>query len=123
MAGLGLSLVRRGQWAEAEPVLRECLGSREKSQPDEWSTFNTRSTLGGSLLGQKKYAEAEPLIVSGYEGMKAREARIPPPGRPRFTDAAERVVKLYEAWGKKDEAARWRARLSKPSDEANKPHP
>jgi len=30
-------------------------------------------------LGQKKHAEAEPLIVSGYEGLKAREAKIPTP--------------------------------------------
>ena len=117
MAPLGLSLIQQGKWAEAEPVLRECLAIREKIQPDEWTTFNTRSLLGGSLLGQKKYAEAEPLIVSGYEGMKAREAKIPPPGKPRFTDAAERVVKLYEAWGKKDKAAEWRAKLAKPSDE------
>ena len=73
--------------------------------------------LGGSLLGQKKYAEAEPLIVSGYEGMKARQTKIPPPGKPRFTEAAERVVKLYEAWGKKDEAARWRAKQARPSSE------
>jgi hypothetical protein len=54
---------------------------------------------------------------------KAREARIPPPAKPRLTEAAERVVKLFEAWGKKDEAARWRAKLAKPSGEANKPHP
>ncbi len=79
MAVRGLSLIRQSKWTEAEPVLRECLAIREKAQPDEWSTFNTRSLLGDSLLGQKKYAEAEPLIVSGYEGMKAREAKIPAP--------------------------------------------
>jgi hypothetical protein len=68
-------------------------------------------------LAASKPAEAEPLIVSGYEGMKASEARIPPPGKPRLTEAAERVIKLYEAWGKKDEAARWRAKLARPSSE------
>jgi hypothetical protein len=122
LAPLGLSLVQQGKWTGAEAVLRECLAIREKAQPDDWSTFNTRSTLGGSLAGQKRYAEAEPLIVSGYEGLKAREARIPPPGKPRLREAAERVVKLYEAWGKPDKAAEWRARLAKPFDEANKPH-
>src|SRR5205814_1620552 len=95
MAARGLSLIRQGRWAEAEAILRACLAIREKVQPDEWSTFNTRSLLGGSLLGQKRYAEAEPLIVSGYEGMKAREARIPPPGRPRLAEGAERVIRLY----------------------------
>jgi eukaryotic-like serine/threonine-protein kinase len=122
LAPLGRSLIQQGKWNEAEPVLRECLAVRENLQPDEWTTFTTRSLLGRALLGQKKYAESEPLIVSGYEGMKAREAKIPPPGKPRLTEAAERVVKLYEAWGKKDKAAEWRARLAKPSDEA-KPRP
>ncbi len=120
LAQIGLGLLEQKKWTEAEPLLRECLAIREKTQPDEWTTFNTRSLLGGSLLGQKKYAEAEPLILSAYEGMKAREANIPPPGKPRFADAAERVVKLYEAWDKKDKAALWRAELAKPS-EAPKP--
>ena len=58
--------------------------------------------------------------MSGYEGMKAREAKIPAIRKPRLTDAAERVVKLYEAWGKPEKAAEWRARLAKPSDLAGK---
>jgi hypothetical protein len=120
LAPLGLSLIQQGKWTEAEPVLRECLAIRAKVQPDEWTTFNTRSLLGSSLLGQKEYAEAEPLIVSGYEGMKARAARIPPPGRPRFTEAAERVLQLYEAWGKPEKVAEWRAKLAKPSAAAGK---
>ena len=40
--------------------------------------LNTKSMLGGALLGQKKYAEAEPLLLAGYEGTKQREATIPP---------------------------------------------
>ena len=101
---------------KAEPLLRECLAIREKVQPDEWTTFNTRSLLGGSLLGRKRYAEAEPLIVSGYEGLKAREAKIPPPGMPRLAEGAERVIRLYEEWGMKDKAVEWRTRLAKPTD-------
>ena len=115
LAVRGLSLVRQGKWAEAEAILRECLAIREKVQPDEWTTFNTRSLLGGSLLGRKEYAEAEPLIVSGYEGMKAREEKIPLTGKKRLTEAADRVVKLYEEWGKPDKVAEWRAKLAKPS--------
>ena len=84
MAQLGLNLIQQRKWAEAETVLRECLAIREKAQPDDWSTFNTRSLLGGSLLGQKKFAEAEPLILAGYEGMKAREDKIPRQVSPAF---------------------------------------
>jgi serine/threonine protein kinase/tetratricopeptide (TPR) repeat protein len=111
MAMLGSCLLRQEKWSEAEPVLRECLALRAKTRPDAWSTYNTRSQLGGSLLGRGEFAEAEPLIVSGYEGLKARAATIPPAGKPRLTEAAERVVRLYEAWGKADQAAAWKERL------------
>ena len=67
--------------------------------------------LGGSLLSQNKYAEAEPLILAGHEGLKAREAKIRPIGKPRLPEAAQRVVKLYEAWGKRDQADEWRKKL------------
>jgi tetratricopeptide (TPR) repeat protein len=113
LAPYSLSLMQQGKWAAAEPILRECLAIREKLEPDAWTTFNTRSTLGGSLLGQKKFVLAEPLIIAGYEGMKAREAKIPPQGMPRLADAAARVVTLFEEWGKKDEAAHWRSKLAK----------
>jgi hypothetical protein len=46
-------------------------------QPDAWNTFKAQSMLGGALLGQQKYAATEPLLLTGYEGMKKREARIP----------------------------------------------
>jgi tetratricopeptide (TPR) repeat protein len=111
MATLGLNLLKQEKWSEAEVVLRDCLAVREKIQPDAWSTFNTRSQLGGVLLGQGRYAEAEPLIVQGYEGMKARAATIPAPGKDRLPEAALRVVRLYEAWGKAEQAKAWKARL------------
>jgi eukaryotic-like serine/threonine-protein kinase len=111
MASVGRSLLMQQKWADAEPVLRECLAVREKLQPDEWSTFNARSLLGGSLLGQKKYALAELLVLSGYQGMKAREAKIPAPGKPRLAEAGERVVNLYEAWGQTEKAREWRKKL------------
>ncbi|WP_165230636.1 WD40 repeat domain-containing serine/threonine protein kinase [Aquisphaera insulae] len=122
LAPLGQSLIQQGKWTEAEPLLRECLVVRENLQPDEWTTFATRSHLGQALLGQNKYAESEPLIISGYEGMKAREARIPPQNKQGLGEAAERIVKLYDAWGKPDKAADWRARLARPN-EAPRPQP
>jgi hypothetical protein len=68
--------------------------------------------LGGSLLGQSKYAEVEPLVVSGYEGVKVREATILPSQRkPLLNAAADRVIRLYEAWGKPEEARAWKAEL------------
>jgi hypothetical protein len=68
--------------------------------------------LGGSLLGQKKYAEAEPLLLSGYEGMMQREEKIPSLGRPRLREALQRLVRLYEATSRPDHAARWKQKLA-----------
>jgi hypothetical protein len=98
--------------AEAEPLLRQALAIRQKTLPDDWATFDTQSLLGGILLDRKDYAEAEPLLVSGYEGLEARAARIPAPIRNRLPEAGARVVALYTAWGQNGKAAAWRARLS-----------
>jgi hypothetical protein len=118
LAQLGVSLSKQRKWAEAETILRECLTIREKAQPDQWSTFTTRSMLGGSLLGQQKFADAEPLILAGYEGMKAREVTIPAQAKHQLREAAERAVRLYEGWGKDGKAAEWRAKLALAADGA-----
>ena len=114
LSSLGRLLLERSRWSEAEPLLRESLAIRAKTIPDDWRRFSVESLLGGALLGQGRYAEAEPLIVSGYEEMKAREAKIPAPGKIYLTEAGERVARLYRAWGKPDRAAAWAARLGLP---------
>jgi serine/threonine protein kinase len=113
LATLGTSSIEGKAFVESEPILRECLAIREKTQPDDWKTFNTKSQLGGALLGQRKYTEAEPLLLAGYEGMKLREKTIPPVGATRIPEALERLVQFYEATNKPDEAAKWQAERAK----------
>ncbi len=111
LAVLALNLQKQAKWQEAEAPLRECLDIRAKAIPDGWLRFNTIGQLGEALLGQARFAEAEPLVIQGYEQMKAREATIPAAGKTRLSEAAERVVRMYEAWGKPETAARWKATL------------
>ena len=111
MDSLEVAYLESGKLDLAASLLRECLTTREKTQPDEWTTFCAKSTLGGALLCQKKYAEAVPLLLAGYEGMKQREAKIPPPDKVRLTEALERLVQVYVALEKKDEASKWRKEL------------
>jgi tetratricopeptide (TPR) repeat protein/tRNA A-37 threonylcarbamoyl transferase component Bud32 len=111
LAAIALLMLQAKAFAEAEPLLRECLAIREKTRPDEWTTFGSKSMLGGALLGQKKYAEAESLLLAGYEGLKQRAAKIPPQGTARVIEALERLVQLYEALDRKDQAAKWRKEL------------
>jgi serine/threonine protein kinase/tetratricopeptide (TPR) repeat protein len=108
---LGYTLLQRKKYADAEPILRDCLAIRTKKEPDAWTTFNVKSMLGGALLAQKRYADAEPLLLQGFQGMKKRQAKISPQGQVRLTEALERLVQLYDAWGKKDQAARWQKEL------------
>jgi tetratricopeptide (TPR) repeat protein len=110
-AQLGLNLLRQKKYTDAEPLLRDCLKVRQQKQPDAWTTFNTQSMLGGSLLGQKEYDEAESLLLQGYEGMKQRQAQIPKAAHARLSEAVERLVELYDAWGRPEDAARWRKEL------------
>jgi tetratricopeptide (TPR) repeat protein len=110
-ASVGVALLRHQQFAPAEAILRECLAIRANKEPDAWTTFDTQSQLGGALLGQQKYAEAEPFLRQGYEGMKEHEAQIPMKSKARLTEALQRLVQLYNAWGKPEQAAEWRKEL------------
>jgi tetratricopeptide (TPR) repeat protein len=113
LAALGLNLLSQKKYGDAELVLRDCVAIREKKAADDWTTFNTRSMLGEALVGLKRFGEAERLLVAGYEGIRARREKIPKEIRGiRESEAAERLVALYDAWQKPDEAARWRARIA-----------
>jgi hypothetical protein len=85
--------------------------------PDNWSTFNTRSVLGGALMGQGKLAEAESYLVQGYEGMKAREKDIPPAAATRIPESLDRLIEFYNTI-QKDES-----KLNYLSERAKYPNP
>jgi tetratricopeptide (TPR) repeat protein len=102
---LGWALTENGQAREAEPHLRDGLQSRRDRLPaGSQLTANIESLLGGCLAAQGRYDEAEPLLLHAHADLRA--ARDTPPSRLRR--ARERLVRLYEAWGKSDKAAAWR---------------
>jgi hypothetical protein len=111
LSTLASNQLKVGKFTEAEQLARRCFAIREREEREQWVTFDSRSLLGASLLGQKKYAEAEPLLLSGYAGLKQREAELPASAKARLNETGELLVQLYETWGKPDQAANWRARL------------
>jgi tetratricopeptide (TPR) repeat protein len=113
LAQYGLVLLRLKMFADAEGLSREALAIREKTQPEAWVTFNTMSQLGGALLGRKRYADAEPLLLRGYEGLDRRKSAIPPEARDRLPEAIDRLVELYESTGRPDDVKKWKAERSK----------
>jgi hypothetical protein len=69
--------------------------------------------LGGSLLSQKKYKDAEPLLLKGYEGMRAGEKTLSPHADARIPEALDRLIELYTATDRPQEAKKWRAERAK----------
>ncbi len=118
LVSLGDSLLQLNDHKAAEQLFRECLAIREQHQPEDWTTFNTRSLLGASLLGQSKFVEAEPLLLSGYEGLVQRTESIPANAKSRLTVALQRLSELYTRWhaaepdrGHDVKAAEWQNKL------------
>jgi hypothetical protein len=66
--------------------------------------------LAISYQNQRKFAQAEPLLVSSYEGMVQRAAAAPE-NRPALEAAGQRIVQLYQNWGRPDKAAEWTQKL------------
>ncbi len=109
---LTLVLAAEKKFGEAELVAREDLVFRDKNTPGSWQTFNCQSLLGASLLGQEKFSEAEPLLLSAYQGLQRLVNRIPAYERETYLTATLRcLVQLDEATGRPDEAAQWKKRL------------
>ena len=90
-----LAKLRLGQhqYAEAESLLRESLNPRDKEGPYSWQPSGR--LLGLSLMEQSNFAEAEPLLISGYRGLLP--AQVSRPRTVSLLEASERVVKLYAA--------------------------
>lgn len=92
-------------------MAREVLRIRRK-QPDEAALVGLLAPLTHVPLAQNKLAEAEPLLLAGYKGMKQREAKIPAVGKPNLKETLRRLVQLYDATGCPDRAAEWKQKLA-----------
>jgi serine/threonine-protein kinase len=103
----GLILNKLGSREEAEAVLREAVKLREENLPEKhFMTALSKGALGEFLSTQKRFAEAEPLLLGSYETLKSSQSA----DSPRIRSAAERLVKMYADWGRPGEANNFRGR-------------
>jgi len=108
---LGAIELEEHKFPDAERVLRQAIESYQKNAPGHWEGYYGETLLGSCLIESRKYAEAEPLLLSGYEGLRDRLAEIPSESRPVLDQAGERIVHLYRLWDKPDEEAEWQRKL------------
>ena len=103
---LGLILNKTSRSHEGERDLREALDIRTSRLPAGHQLIAvTEGALGECLTTQKRYADAEPLLLSSYAAMKFNVGEQD----PRTAEARERLVTLYQSWGMPKDAARYRA--------------
>ena len=85
-------------------------GNPRKKSARQLDHLDTKSLLGEALLAGRKYTEAEQLLLTGYDGMKRHG--LDRPGAAPTGPALKRIVNMYAALGKEDEAMRWRKNRS-----------
>jgi serine/threonine protein kinase len=99
----------RRQYDRAEPLLCAVVKARTaKLGPEHPDTLASKDGLARLYVARRRYDPAERLLREVYEGLKGRQADMPVDGKARLKEAAGRLARLYEAWGKKDQAAQWR---------------
>jgi tetratricopeptide (TPR) repeat protein len=111
----GQALLAAKKYAEAEKPLRESMKMNASGPILTLEFYIAQRGLGASLLGQKKYAAAEPLLVKNYETFKKWSEIMrqdPTPLRRLLqVETLKWLVQLYDDWGKPDKAAKWRKEL------------
>ena len=111
LVSLGQVRLEQHGYTEAEPLLREAIAGQAKSSSSAWQYFDSQSMLGAALAGERKFGAAEPLLLSGYEGLVQRKASIPASNRAAVEQAGERIVQLYQAWGNAQKTAEWSGKI------------
>ena len=102
---LAALLAAKGEPAACEGEARPAVETLRQALPaGHWRIADAESVLGGCLTGLGRFDEAEPLLVGGYEAVRKVQ-----PDSSYTRDARARLVALYLAWGKPEQAARWRA--------------
>jgi len=105
---LGQIAMEQEHYADAKPLFRECFGIRQQALPEENPLIaEATSAWGESIAKQGRYDEAEPLLIESCPAVKKRGGDE----HKRTVEALERIVDLYQAWGKHELAAQWQAEL------------
>jgi len=102
--------IDQGRPREAEPLLREALAQRlQKLGPNDRRTARAQRLLGLCLMALDRPAEAEGFLLQSYTTLAAATNWY---HRTLREHNLQDLVALYEGWGKRAEAQRYRAQLT-----------
>jgi Tetratricopeptide repeat len=106
---LAQCLTRQHRFNEALPFIQDALRIQEKADPENWKTAVSRSVMGEIYTGMRDFDRAVPLLLAAQKALMAKRNEILPFARESIVrDAVNRLVLLYETWGKPAEAEKWR---------------
>jgi eukaryotic-like serine/threonine-protein kinase len=109
LRNLAITLLALKRPAEAEAVARQAVAIlRKAEQPVATKIAEAESVLGGALAAQRRFEEAEPLLVQSYPVL----AQDQEGGAKRASEALKRTTDLYIAWGKPERAAELQAQAA-----------
>lgn len=98
------------RYASAEFLYRETLAMLTKNTAQGWSIFTTQASLGEALVGQQRYADAEPILVQAYQGIKSQKGLAAPDLEHKVLDHLLRCAKELT---KPEDLQRWQALKAK----------
>ena len=99
---------QQGRLADAETIARQVLeSSRRRVGEDHPETLTDMHNLATIVDAFKRYDDAEAIYLKAIQG----KSKVYPPGHPSTNRSMQRLVSMYERWGKPQKAAEWRARL------------
>ncbi|HEV1287470.1 MAG TPA: serine/threonine-protein kinase [Bryobacteraceae bacterium] len=105
--GLASVYVDQSKFERAHALARQTLDRYETKKSAGWERFYAQALLGESLAGQKQFAQAEPLLLTGYEGMTKQGGAS---GTIRAQTAGW-IAQMYQNLKKPEKAAEWRIKL------------
>ena len=109
-SNIGWVQLQLRRFQESEKTLRDARATLIRTAPGSWERFNVDSMLGASLAGQKRFEEAESLLLSGYNGMASAPRSTNQNNTSRFSrdQAGEAIVQMYADWGRPEKQNEWR---------------
>jgi tetratricopeptide (TPR) repeat protein len=121
MVRLGWSLSEIGETEDAEALIGQGLAMCRVTLPDgHWLTAEAEGVLGATLTAQRRYRDAESLLLRSYKALASApgESDDAKGTMPRRTAQILRwIIELYDSWEKPEKADDWRRRLAALSDD------